>query len=363
MSALVLMSGRVWVARSRVHVLSGSTGGPPVDDPAAPESFDGQSNGLCGAGAAGRLVLVTGLRTGQVDFEARLHDGPPPLGAEWEEAVEVSFRPTGPVVRLATPGGGRSPELHLPETDYRVRYCATGVDAGAERDTVLAHEQPVDRYLLDLWPAPPEPDRVLRQRAAYSARKHQRARDQRPSGWEAREWGGELPGERLRELRGPAMALARLNRPLLDALAERTTGEQRAVARWAARQACAVAGLTAVPWIAEALAAAERGMALPAPFDGDQRRAWDRLYADPAVPTTTVECPFGGPDNRLRHEAAFPAVLALADPDPLGAACEALWAAAVALGPHERDGLLERVREALSRTGPDPADPNRGMTE
>jgi hypothetical protein len=69
--------------------------------------------------------------------------------------VEASFRPATAKVQW----GGES--WPLAPIDYRVRYSATGMDRARGRYTLL--EPPVDRYLLQLWPAPPAPDAVIRE--------------------------------------------------------------------------------------------------------------------------------------------------------------------------------------------------------
>jgi hypothetical protein len=120
------------------------------------------------------------------------------------------------------------------------------MDAGHAADTRMDDEPGLDRYLLQLWPGPPGPDRVVKQTSAIAAYWHGFARDQPPPPApeqraeaerlallerrraaeqarlkaEGREWGGRLPGERLRRLRGAALTVARLDRSLVDALAQ-----------------------------------------------------------------------------------------------------------------------------------------------
>jgi len=78
-----------------------------------------------------------------------------PLTGYWEDVVEVSFRPATPTVELMEWDGDRRP-LDLEQRDYRVRYCAYGMDLADEDD---AGEQ----YLLQFWPAPPDLDKIVRQ--------------------------------------------------------------------------------------------------------------------------------------------------------------------------------------------------------
>lgn len=74
--------------------------------------------------------------------------------------------------------GEASWELDLKEIDYRVRYCAQGMDQANREDTRLGDEPLLDRYLLQFWPAPPEPDRVVRQTTEIAAYWHDFARAQ-----------------------------------------------------------------------------------------------------------------------------------------------------------------------------------------
>ena len=64
---------------------------------------------------------------------------PPPDGSSW--------------------AGETGGPFDLPPGPYRVRVCARGRDAGDENE--LADEA-VDFYLIQLWPAPIEPDAILR---------------------------------------------------------------------------------------------------------------------------------------------------------------------------------------------------------
>jgi hypothetical protein len=312
-----LVSGDLWVHYGQIYVRSGQAD-PRVPDPKPHECFAGQQNGLCGGAVPGCLFLITGLHTGTVGFVVELHDQPPALDDSWEEIVEVSSRPVGEASLIGWAGEWEWP-LELIETDYRVRYCATGMDAGRAADTRMDDEPELDHYLLQLWPGPPGPDRVVRQTSAIAAYWHGFARDQPPPPTpeeraeaehlallerqraaeqarlkaEEREWGGRLPGERLRRLRGTALTVARLDRSLVDALAQTDPVTQRDIARWVTRRAFVQARLADVEWIAPALAAMDRGEPLPPPFD-DDRRAWDLLLSDGRVPRTLVTSPDAG---------------------------------------------------------------------
>jgi len=145
------------------------------------EATTGQANGLCGAAVAGHLHLVIGTDTGDVPFRIELFDTEPVLDAAapgpdapWEDIVEVSFRPETDVVALVSTEG-ETDDLELPVADYRVRFCARGMDAAAIDDTVPSGEATRDRYALQLWPAPFAPDAVIRVSTRAAASWHHEA--------------------------------------------------------------------------------------------------------------------------------------------------------------------------------------------
>ncbi|MDG9710856.1 hypothetical protein [Streptomyces sp. DH10] len=277
------------------------------------EAFAGQSVGLCGAATPGALWLNTGLHTGDVGFTVEVHEQAPPLDPAWEDVVEVSFRPVSADSALVEWGGGASWQLGLEETDYRVRYCAQGMDRASERDVRLDGEPPLDCYLLQFWPAPPEPDRVLKQTSQAAAYWHRHARElpppptpaeraeaerqirlaqetaerERRLAFERWQWGGQPPSQALRDVGGNVSGLLEFDPALVHAIDASGPATQRAVAVFAARRACEVAGLTALDWVADALTAVAEGRPLPPPFD-DEARMWQRLATDPRVPARTV---------------------------------------------------------------------------
>jgi hypothetical protein len=360
------MSGGAHVHYGQIYVQSGDVTAE------MPESFGGQRNGLCGAAVPGALLLMTGLHTGTVGFAVEVHDSAPPVDDRWEEIVEVPFRPVGETM-LVTWGGEDWWPLDLAETDHRVRYCGTGMDAGRARDTRLADEPEVDHYLLQLWPAPPEPERLVKQTSEAAAHWHGYAREQPPpptpaevaeterlagekaerQAVEARhrrelaEWGGQLPSERLRRMRGPALYAVELDRDLAERLAGLDGVRQREIARWTIRRVLAEAGLTQVDWITAALDAVDRGDPLPPPFE-DAGQAWHRLLSDPRVPRTLVTTPDGRHDNALQQAMAFPALLGAKADDPLRAVFGALHAGVVTFGRGRQDVFLAEVREKLT---------------
>ncbi|MFC9807961.1 hypothetical protein [Streptomyces griseoaurantiacus] len=167
------VSGEVHVSYSQLYVESDPEGpGADLD-----EAFVGQTVGICGAAAPGALFLVTGLHTGDVGFTVEVHEEPPAFDPDWEEVVEVSFRPVSAHTALVEWAGWDSWPLDLPEADYRVRYCARGMDAAHDLDTRSPDEPQVDSYLLQFWPAPPASDRIIRQTSGIAAYWHKSAQE------------------------------------------------------------------------------------------------------------------------------------------------------------------------------------------
>jgi hypothetical protein len=81
-----LFSGTVQVHYSAMYFQGAASGMPEGG-----QYFEGQVNGLCGAGGRSYLLLMTGLHTGGVKVTIDFWDGEPPLDDSWEEVVEVSF--------------------------------------------------------------------------------------------------------------------------------------------------------------------------------------------------------------------------------------------------------------------------------
>lgn len=326
----------------------------------------GQANGLCGAQHPGVLVMSTGLHTGTVPFEVAVSDAEPAIGDEWEEVVEASFSASQRDYWLRAFEDGH--ELVLPlATSYRARFCASGMDQARQADVRMPDEPVIDRYLLQLWPAPMRDDAVLRQTSEVAAYWHEVARTTPPppppptpeeraaelarqeaeeaAVWQRMEldrWDGNPPGELL-EAGGPAaLRLAATDRRLADKIASLDPAGLRQVARWAASTACARAGDAALDW-GPALDALDGGRVLPPPFD-DPGHAWERLYgpslliasfADSAVIPSLIDPP----------AAALATILVAANPDPAVAAFDALEQAASALD--SADALLSALRREL----------------
>ncbi|MEU0009118.1 hypothetical protein ABZ079_33925 [Streptomyces sp. NPDC006314] len=303
------VEGEVHVHYGQIYVESD----PDSYGPDLAEAFAGQNSGLCGAAVPGGLWLTTGLHTGNVGFTVEVHDQAPPLDESWEDVVEVSFRPVSGRSRLMQWAGEASWALGLGETDYRVRYCAKGMDEAGEEDTRLDGEPQLDCYLLQFWPAPPAPDQVLKQTAQVAAYWHDYARRQPPpptpaeraeaelqarlareaaerereQAYERWAWGGQSPSRALKDVGGNVRGLLDFDAALVHAIDAAGPAVQRAVALLAARRACEAAGLAELDWVAAGLTALVGERPLPPPFD-DWDRMWQALGSDPRVPDRTV---------------------------------------------------------------------------
>lgn len=133
--------------------------------------FARQVNGLVGAADPSGVYLHLARRSGGSPLRIELlAHAPGPAGETWEDVVEVSVRiPDGAVPRWSSWAGESGGSVAVPPRTYRVRVCARGRDAG--RDGEFA-PGPVDRYLLELWPAPLQVDRVVRVGSADAAHWH-----------------------------------------------------------------------------------------------------------------------------------------------------------------------------------------------
>jgi hypothetical protein len=198
------------------------------------------------------------------------------------------------------------------------------MDAGRDLDTSV-DDKPLDNYLLQFWPASPAPDRVVRQSSliaeywhtvarqlpppptpeerAEAERLAREAKERAAEEWrlhrEAWQWGGRPPSEELRTLGAHTWSLLRFDPGLVHTLGAAGAGTRRGVALLAARRACETAGLTEVPWVAEALTAAEEGAPLPSPFH-DSTLLWETFRSDPRVPRRSV--PGAVPPERPPYE-------------------------------------------------------------
>lgn len=148
-----------------------------IADAAAPPSdamagFAGQANGLLGGQVDGALWGRTGLHTGPVQFRVESLDGPPASVAEWDEVVEVSFR----APESATLGAFE--EFHeLPQWPtapcLRARLHGRAMDDASDADSLDHDADPIDSYLLLVWPEDaPRADETLRRSSRIAEHWH-----------------------------------------------------------------------------------------------------------------------------------------------------------------------------------------------
>ena len=127
-----------------------------------------------------------------------VHDKMPSVEYSADEVVEASYRPLGAAALKGWGGEGRWP-LDLEQVSYRVRYSGWGMDSGHQAGPPMDDETLIDRYLLQFWPAPPAPDRVIRQTGKQAAYWHKYARQQPTAAQLA-----EIKRERAQPRVGPA---------------------------------------------------------------------------------------------------------------------------------------------------------------
>lgn len=336
------------------------------------DSFAGQTNGTCGAVVVGTLFLVTGTHTGAVPFVVDVHTEEPPLDAEYDDVVEVSFQATTSRIWLTGWGGESSAMFALTPGAYRVRYSARGVDQGHQSGGRMDDEPIVDSYRLQFWPAPPRADAVVRQTSDESGFAHRRARSLAPPptaeellaarradadrlraealalalAVELERWGGRPPSDRLRQVGGNVSAVVRSDRDLLDEFDALSDQVQRAAARWLTHRAFAFAGLSERAWVQPALDSLDAGLPLPPPFT-HLDHAFTALLADEhqtgekVVSFITTE--------RLqpclihRPSFALPTIFAAIHPDSLDALINA-FSNATATFDDQREMLVAELR-------------------
>lgn len=150
------------VVTMRLHVADGQyciSDDDPDREFALPDP--GGASGLAGV-SPGLAIVITGTQFGNVSVSVQAGESDPGLDTgRWDEVVEVSVV-SGPGGQgLSVGSGGDIPYefLHLTPPgagSYRVRIHARGRDAGARKDVV--EDRPVERHLIQIWPAPPAPE-------------------------------------------------------------------------------------------------------------------------------------------------------------------------------------------------------------
>jgi hypothetical protein len=116
--------------------------------------------------AGSKALLITGLYSGPVGFSVAVSDDDPGADIDgYEDIVEISYRAQSEYLRIAEWGGeGVHPLPRLPSGAgwYRLRYHGVNMDEGAEVNMLATEDAVVDRYLLQIWPQPESPPRVVK---------------------------------------------------------------------------------------------------------------------------------------------------------------------------------------------------------
>lgn len=122
--------------------------------------YGGQINGLVGAAHPTGVHINLARRSGGSPVRIVLLDAPPESdGGRWEDVVEVSITlPKSHEIAWSDWWGHAGP-VGLPPGSYRLRVSANGRDEGQMGEFA---EGMVDDYLLQFWPAPWQPDAILR---------------------------------------------------------------------------------------------------------------------------------------------------------------------------------------------------------
>ncbi|MBN9795588.1 hypothetical protein DMP17_44535 [Pseudonocardia sp. TMWB2A] len=356
-----LFDGEHPVSYSQFHL---GTGTPPVEGWVMDDCFAGQCNGLCGAAERGQLMLITGLHTGRVPVTVELHDTAPPV-PELPEVVEVAFPVIRGPVGLYSDFIDDQADLALAPDFYRVRYCAAGMDQARAMDCRVDDDPALDRYLLQFWPAPIEPDRVIRTTSEIATYWHSHAAalpaPTRTSSERARAvandpkyarkrliyrnllWAGQQPDGPLGTVE-LARTLVLLDRALADDLVVLPASTQRDLALWTARRAITDTRLDQVPWISDALSHLGH-TDLPGVL-ADESTALHALGATPDVPRTVVTSPDEHGVPLLAQAAALPALSAAMNPDPTVALLDTVHHALHAAGAENHRALLDDLRAA-----------------
>lgn len=114
------------------------------------------------------VTLVVPREYGTVRAEIQIAEEAPPVEPDWDAVVEWSLR-TGDGVALTGWAGAGLIQVPVPaDVELRVRYVVLG--GQEESDGWHSPGSPTgqDRYLLQLWPAPPAPPQVVRATVPWS---------------------------------------------------------------------------------------------------------------------------------------------------------------------------------------------------
>lgn len=110
------------------------------------------------------LMLTAARKCGVVPVEVQVLSEPPELDRSWDAVVEVAVRAGERAHVRGWDPGDECVDIPLtPGRDYRVRYVVVDGQAGADqfRSSTDDDEPPAERYLLQVWPADPQPGSIV----------------------------------------------------------------------------------------------------------------------------------------------------------------------------------------------------------
>lgn len=146
-----------------------------VGYPPVPTVLPGTSNGLLGVvGPVGMWVSGPGLYG---KYRVRIESAPtrPPVPRWCEDVVEVAYPHRVDGIWMGS-FETQTRRLPLPPDNYRVRYCAEGLDRAATEPEFDGNRYHVysSRHLFQLWPAPLRPDAVVRAGSDFARSENER---------------------------------------------------------------------------------------------------------------------------------------------------------------------------------------------
>ncbi|WP_194813720.1 hypothetical protein [Nocardia sp. XZ_19_385] len=303
----------------------------------------------------GFLTVITGVAYGPVNLVLELLDTAPSTDDDhaWEmiEETTIESRSELHVMRL---DGERAQQFSpLPPGTYGVRASARGRD----RQRGMEVSEPTEDHRLRLWasttspspppitavkldkvatgpvnPAPPLDESYVCVHASDGTIVKVGVHSPEAEATRAltRDWGGRPPSPALAQLI-PAYYISGFDRDILDLIEALDPQRQRAFAYWCAHRAIEHAGLLALDWAQQGLAAlgTER---TPPPELEHYSAAIHRIEHDRRVPLTTVSGVPGSTELIQQYQAFLTYFEARDRPDPLHAAVAAYQKAAHTFG-------------------------------
>ncbi|MGK5630081.1 hypothetical protein [Streptomyces sp. URMC 123] len=121
---------------------------------------------------AGGAAVLCGTHIGTVHVTAETWSGAPPLDpGPWQDVAEMNL--PWPGRRMEVWGAGYTPDEELPLAipgpgAYRIRVSGRHRDHGEDR---RAETDPMEQYLLQVWPAPHAPTTLHKATSALGARR------------------------------------------------------------------------------------------------------------------------------------------------------------------------------------------------